>query len=405
MVMTFKKRLTKLYANVSAATRGRNKHERNLIRRQIMMAARGEDLVEVPSDENDIFKMVQQCCFPAEVLKSKRLLVMVVPEHNAMSGGIYSFFSIVEQLRRHKRHHGYDVLTVTRPNGMDLTYFRNTNFRNSENVFRFAQLLQCAEVEDLYLLVPEYEAAYLHLEMSDAEKAYMSGRKVHINLLNQNILLMPEPEKFAPLHQIADQVTQSVAHHSYFTQAVADKFGLPTLLLPAYTDLTPFPKCEFEDKEKLIIYSLDEAAHKVDCLRRLAAEFPDFKLVEIRDMKFDRYMELASSCMFSITFGEGFDGYLAQPILQGGVGFAIYNEEFFPGEHFKEYKNIFASADDMLARICTVMRALMNDPSAYKALNQRFSAEYDKLYSFDDYVARVKMLANKQFEIFPGAVK
>lgn len=399
--MNFRKRLTKLYANVSAATRGRTKHERSLIRRQIMMSERGKDFLEVAGSENDVFKMVQQCVFPNEARTAKRLMVMVVPEHNAMSGGIYSFFSIVEQLRRHKRHHGYEVLTVTRPNGMELTYFRNTNFRNSENVFRFSQLLQCEAVEDLYLLMPEYEAAYLHLEMSSAEREYLSGRRVHINLLNQNILLMPEPAQFAPLWEYAEQITQSVAHHSYFTQAVADKYGLPTLLLPAYTDLTPFPKCSFEGKEKLIIYSLDKADHKAECLRRLEAEFPDFQFIEIRDMKFDRYMELASSCLFSITFGEGFDGYLAQPILQGGIGFAVYNAEFFPGDHFLKYPNIFGSADEMLDQICVVMRRLMGDPEGYKGLNKAFVGEYDKLYSFDDYVHRVKMLANKQFEIFP----
>jgi hypothetical protein len=64
-------------------------------------------------------------------MKSKRLMVMVmvVPEHNDMSGGIYSFFSIARQMDAMMRVHGYDVLVITRPNETGNTYVRLSAFR------------------------------------------------------------------------------------------------------------------------------------------------------------------------------------------------------------------------------------------------------------------------------------
>lgn len=399
--MNLSLKIRKIYANV-AAFRGRTKFERRQIRRRIMGSTREDDSVETHHTDIEISKLIQQRTFPAEVKLAKRLLVLLVPEHNAMSGGIYSIFSIAEQLRRLRRVHGYEVVLMTRPNGEGETYFRNTNFRNPENVYRFSQLLQCADVEELYLQIPEYATAHFCDDLSRRELAYLAGRKVFVNILNQNIQLMPEAAQLVPLRSLAKEVTQSVAHHAYFNQEMANKYGIPTLLLPAYTDLSSYPGCGIAGKEKLIIYSLDKAEYKERCLQRIAAELPDYKLIEIKDITFDRFMDLATRCMFSITFGEGFDGYLAQPILQGGIGFAVYNDDFFPSPHFRDYENIFDSGEDMVNRICDVMRRLASDQVAYTDLNRKFAAEYDILYSFEDYVGRVSRLSLRDFEIFPS---
>jgi hypothetical protein len=399
--MSLSLKVRKIYANV-AAFRGRTKFERRQIRRRIMGATREDDSVDTHHTNIEVNKLIQQHTFPAEVKSAKRLLVLLVPEHNAMSGGIFSIFSITDQLRRLKRFHGYEVVLMTRPNGEGETYFRNTNFRNPENVYRFSQLLQCTDVEELYLQIPEYATAHFCDDLSRQELAYLSGRTVFVNILNQNIQLMPEAAQLSPLKNLAKEVTQSVAHHAYFSQDMANKYGIPTLLLPAYTDLSSYPGCGFADKEKLIIYSLDKAEHKERCLAKIAAELPDYKLIEIKDITFDRFMDLATRCMFSITFGEGFDGYLAQPTLQGGVGFAVYNDDFFPSPHFKDYENIFGSGEEMVNRICDVMRKLAGNQAAYTDLNKRFAAEYDSLYSFGDYVERVKKLSLREFELFPS---
>lgn len=390
-----------MFANV-AAIRGGTKLERRRIRSSVMSTYYKNYyrpvLCKCPDEL--VYSRIQDITFPKELSQAEKIMVIVVPEDNAMSGGIYSFFSIADKMRQLKRFHQYEVVLMTRPNMMRVTYFRNTNFRNSENVYRFDQLVDCVALKEIFLHIPEYMSEHFLGDLSVDIESYLKRRKVYINILNQNIRLMPPKDCYSDLYILSKDVTQSVAHHAYFNQEVANRYGLPTLLLPAYTDLSNYPSMTFEEKEQLIIYSPDEAPYKQECLEKIRREFPDFRLIEIKGITFDCYMDLATRCMFSITFGEGFDGYLAQPIYQGGIGFSVYNDDFFP-ESFRGYENIFPNEGDMIDKICVCMRNLANSVNSYKKLNAELQSEYNKLYSFDDYMNQLKKLSMRDFEIYP----
>ncbi|UWQ79454.1 hypothetical protein K3725_00100 [Leisingera sp. S132] len=398
-------KVVRLYANLIAALFGRSKQQRREIRAGIYEATFGQLLKQFGVHANAPSVSLQNQYFPKSVLGSKRLMVIVVPEGNFMSGGIFSMFSIANQMRRLKREHGYDVIMMTRPMKNGSTYFRNSHFRNSEHVFRFEQLTYCDHVREIYIHLPEYLAETFYDDLSDNERNWLANREtVQINLLNQNIQLMPEAEDFQSLYNLTPNVTQSVAHHSYFGQEFSDKYGLPTLLLPAYTDLSEFPGSDFRTKEKLIIYSPDEeASHRQECLDILKKELPEFELVEIRDIPFEEYMDLATRCMFSISFGEGFDGYVAQPIYQGGLGMTVFNKEFFPDEGYAKFPVFFESEGEMLQNLVPTIRRLMNDPVEFREVNRELLSRYEELYSFEEYVQQIRKLALKEFEIFPGA--
>lgn len=350
-----------------------------------------------------VLTRAQDFLFPIEVTKSKRIMVMVVPEHNDMSGGIYSFFSIANHMYSMRRIHGYDVLVMTRPNITDHTYVRLSAFRNAETVYRFEQILLCKQVEELYLHIPEYAASSFYSLLSPELLEYLKGRKkLYINIMNQNIELMPEASELESLREISTDISQSVAHHAYFGQEFADRYNLPTLLLPAFTDLSPYPMSEFEDKQKLIIYSKDEAPHREACLHILETELSDYERIEVRNMTFDRYMQLATDCQFSISFGEGFDGYVAQPVQQGGIGLTVYRREFFPSSDFMNLYNVFSSEEEMISELALRIRRLAGDPDLYRSVNKAFREEHDKLYSLDDYVRCIRRLTLREFDLFPA---
>jgi hypothetical protein len=212
---------------------------------------------------------------------------------------------------------------------------------------------------------------------------------------------MPEKEQLNDLRAFAHELTQSVAHHSYFSQEHADHYDLPTLLLPAYTDLSGYEAIDRSEKEKLIIYSPDQLPHREPVLKLLKERLPDYRLVEIRGITFDRYMELATRCMFSVTFGEGFDGYLAQPTYQGGIGLAVYREEYFPSEKLRELPNIFSSEQDMIENIVARIRSFENDETLYRDTNKSMMDIYHSLYSKDDYMKKVEKLLVRDFDIIP----
>lgn len=381
--------------------------ERRLISRKMLNGDLNNKLIEEAGaiknySEVTILSVAQDFLFPSEALRCRRLMVMVVPEHNDMSGGIYSFFSIANHMHAMKRIHGYDVLVMTRPNESGHTFLRLSAFRNAETVYRLEQLLLCDMVEELYLHIPEYSAHnFCDLLSPELLKYLKSRKKLYINIMNQNITLMPEPAELKNLRELTPEISQSVAHHAYFGQEFADRYGLPTLLLPAYTDLSSYPGSSFEEKRKLIIYSKDEAPHRNTCLNILKREFGNYEQIEIRDMSFDRYMQLATDCQFSISFGEGFDGYIAQPVHQGGIGLTVYRKEFFPSDHFLNYYNIFRSQEEMVEELALRIRRLSSDPQLYKSLNRQFKEEHDKLYSLDDYVRCIRKLVLRNFDLIP----
>jgi hypothetical protein len=346
--------------------------------------------------------IVQNNTFPLEAERAEKLMVIVVPEHNEMSGGIFSFFTIARAAYEIRRKHDYHVLIMTRPNRHNLTYLRQRNFRNSEDVYRFEQITRCQNARVVYLHIPEYATTdFVQLLSNDVLTYLRSRERLYINILNQKIDIMPDKKEFADLRTLANELTQSVAHHAYFGQGFSDRYDMPMLLLPPYTDLSGYEPIPFEDKEKLIIYSPDDAKYRGPVLRALEAGLPDYSLREIRGITFDEYMDLASRCRFSITFGEGFDGYLAQPIHQGGVSFAVYNEEFFPSKDLISFDNIFSSGEEMISGIVDRIRALEKDSRFYRRTNQSMIDLYDSLYSKVDYLRRVEMLINRKFEFYP----
>lgn len=353
--------------------------------------------------ETQIAARQQDMGFPLPLETSKRIAVIVVPEHNEMSGGIFSIFSIANRLRKTKSQHGYDVVLMTNPNPTNHTYCRQTNFRNQEDIFRFEQIIYCKEAEEIYLHIPEYATeGFLSRCSEQALRYLLSRKKLYINILNQNIELMPEAKDYADLRRAADELTQSVAHHAYFSQEHADRYQVPTLLLPAYTDLKEYTPTQAAEKEDIIIYSFDDAWYKAEAIKKIRAAFPTYRMIEIRGITFDHYMDLATRCRFSISFGEGFDGYVAQPVYQGGIGFTVYREEFFPSKEFLQFPNFFSDPQALLDNLVPLMLSLSTDHAGHDLLNRSLVAEYDKLYSVSDYFEKIKKLAKREFEIFPS---
>lgn len=356
---------------------------------------------------NKIFHAIQDISFPNSLAQATKVAVFLVPQHNEMSGGIFSIFSIANVVRRTKSIHGYYPVVMTIPNSNDDTYYRQHNFTNSENVFRFSQINRCKNLKELYIHIPEYWSKKFVSAIDINTTEFLNKiENLHINILNQNTELMPESSvDFTGLRELATtSLSQSVAHHAYFGQSFSDKYNLATHLLPAYTDLSAYTPTSFSKKEDLIIYSLDDAPYKQKCLDILKKNFPEFKFQEVRGISFDEYMDLATRCMFSISFGEGFDGYIAQPIYQGGLGLTVFREDFFPSHEFLKYDIFFESPEQMLEKIVNVVSKYRNDQFGYDFLNKELVAEYDKLYSFDDYVTRIINLMNRNFDLIPGSV-
>jgi FkbM family methyltransferase len=155
------------------------------------------------------------------------------------------------------------------------------------------------------------------------------------------------------------------------------------------TQLTPFlpdmKLSKFSEKEKIVLLSDDPITNDPSGLSRdyvvqmLKARMPEFEFITIKNMALDDYLDLASRAMFSITFGEGMDGYYIEPILAGAISFAVYNSTFFPTE-FKNHPGIFQDWNSVVSRLPEIVNNLL-DAVSYDTTSQFLRENLGEIYS------------------------
>jgi hypothetical protein len=246
--------------------------------------------------------------------------------------------------------------------------------------------------------MPEYYAAHFLRELSAAQRARLRHMKgLHLNVMNQNVQLMPPVEVLDNLGQLTDNVTITTAHISYTTPELRQHYKRPTHLLTAWFEQQEVEKVPYSRKENILIVSPDEHPAKEKILAAIRRAFPALKLIIIRNMKYDDYKLLEAKAKWSISFGEGFDGYTVFPVLKGGVTFSVYNEDFFLPK-YKAVPTFYSSYEALSENIVADMRRLDN-AAAYEAYNNEMYALCHQDYSYASYLRRVKQFYQGNYSL------
>lgn len=330
---------------------------------------------------------------------AKKLILFLIPSPDecVINGGIMSIFSLCETSR--EINPDATCIISTFPN-KKYTYAKNDKFLNNESIYRFSQIVDNAKnLEEMILHIPEYSAGNFYNTLSEKDIEFLKSIKnLHINIMNQNIELMPEPEKLRDLYKLTNNITQTLAHDRYATQEVCDKWQIPTHLFSVNIDLSKYKLYSFDEKEKIIVLSPDCNENKEKIVKKLEKELPDWKLVTVNNMTFTEYMDLISRAFFTITFGEGMDGYFGQPQYVNSVGFAVYNDEFFPNNNWKNFENVYASYDEMYENIVADVKKYSQNKEKYEKIIKDFINENSKLYQISKFYDNLKRFYKKEYD-------
>ena len=337
-----------------------------------------------------------------ELKNTKKLILFLIPSPDSamINGGIMSIFSLCEESRR---INDAALCIISTPPHCKYTYAKNDKFLNDENIYRFSQIIDNANnLDEMILHIPEYYADNFYNDLTEKDIEFLKSiKKLHINIMNQNIELMPEPEKLKDLYKLTNNITQTIAHDRYATQEVCDKWQIPTHLFSVNCDMSKYKAYSFDEKEKIIVLSPDWNEHKERIIEKLEKKLPDWKLITVNNMTFTEYMDLISRAFFTITFGEGFDGYFLQPPVVESIGFAVYNNEFFPSENWLKFDNVFKSYDEMHENIVGIIKQLQSDRESYLSLSKQVKAKHDKLYSYDKFHTNLKRFYDRDYDFAP----
>lgn len=333
---------------------------------------------------------------------SKKVIVFFVPGKAKTGGGVMSVYSLCETSRNIVRD-AYCCLS-TFPNGN--TYLINDKFYNNEKVLRFDLIRKKAKnVKELIIHIPEYYADDLYDNLTKKDIEFLKSiDHLQINIMNQNIEIMPKPEKIKDLYKLTDDITQTIAHDRYATQEVCDKWQIPTHLFSVNIDLSRYKTYTFDEKDKIIALSPDRNEYKKDIEKKLIKEFPDWQVMTIENLSFAQYMDVIGRSYFTITFGEGMDGYFNQPLYVGGLGIAVYNDSFFPDSTWKDLKNVYSSYEEMSEKLCDDLKELSSNKDLYWQTCQNQLDLLNKIYVESGYKSNIERFYKREYDFLPNKI-
>lgn len=366
----------------------------------IKLAVKNPDFVDGLKIETEEAIKVQNSYDLTPLKLAKKLILFLTPSQVKICGGVMSIFSLCETSRKFAA----DSLCIisTYPKSK-YTYANNDKFLNNENIYRFSQIIDnCKSLEELIIHIPDYYSEYFYRDLKHKDKKFLKSiKKLHLNIMNQNIELMPEPKKLQNLYKLTNNITQTIAHNRYATQEICDKWQIPTHLFSVNIDLEKYKTYSFEEKEKIIVLSPDEHEYRDRVVETLKQNFPDWKLITVKNMSFSEYMDLISRAFFTITFGEGMDGYLNQPFYKNSIGFAVYNENFFPSKEWSNLKNIYVSYEDLLKNICKDLKELHSNKTFFFETIENHKKLLTSIYQLNNFNDNLKRFYEKKYDFYP----
>lgn len=315
------------------------------------------------------------------------LIVFLVPDYHFISGGVRSIVNIAQETVQMEELHHSKVLLMTLPSRM--TFSEYFCFSCDSVIYRFEQLARYFKPPQRLLLhIPE---TYVQTWLDRIDDSFLQwlGQAdfVHINVMNQNILMMPPQRAIDRLSELADLVTQTIGHEKYCTLEIREKYGIPGHLLIAHAEVK-YHRCGYRRKENLLVYSPDERPQKKEILEQLRRAFPQMRQVEVNGISFEEYIDLVGRAKWVITFGEGLDNYFAAPLNSGGVSFAVYNEEFFTPE-YKDLHNLFSSFEEMRDKIADRIKAF-DTAEQYAQVSSEAEAVLNRQYDVKRHLEQLR---------------
>jgi hypothetical protein len=319
----------------------------------------------------------------------ENIIVFLVPPVDGISGGILSIFSIYEETKKLKKIHGSEVIMCTYPGNQ--TVSRYTMFDNDVDICSFDQLTNHFEtIKKIIIHIPEYSCLQIVNNLDEDKKRWLTNiPHAHINVLNQNIELMPTPDEIKILRNYCTKLTITTAHDSYSNIDQALKYNCSLHKFSTYIDPKKYEITDFSKKNFCIAISPDVHEAKKTFFEIIDKDLPTLEKKVISGMTYRNYLELSKSSKFSITFGEGLDAYFVESALFGGVPFAIYNDVFFTPE-FASLPTVFSSHQEMLEKLPSMIADFSQNPDKAIQVSKDTRLVIERLYNFNNYLDNLK---------------
>lgn len=308
-----------------------------------------------------------------------------------ISGGLISIYSIADEMRAS----GIEPIMLGDPRSRIIP--RNKKFPNQEVVIPFDSVVNNNFSNINYIMLPDVKVQ----QFIDLCKDYkLNFKSSQLNIMNQNIELMPTADVLNKLRPMVKCITMTTAHIKYSSQDICDKWNTPLKHISTYLSHTDYLFQTFKEKRPLILLSPDKHTMRPHVVNMIHTQL-DHELLTIENLTYADYKLLVRRAQFCISFGEGLDNYFIEPFFTGSIGITAYNPEFMT-EEFLELDNVFLSYNDMERNIVAFIHKLMHDNEYRYKLWQKNFEILSSLYDSSIYKSKFKEFLAGDFDFTPS---
>ncbi len=253
--------------------------------------------------------------------------------------------------------------------GEGISLYKHEGFKNDITVFPLGLVLDSISPDCKILLhLPEFAATRILNNLGVKRLSYLrNNHGLRLNILNQNAEVMLTPEELMEIKNLFPDLTCTVGNSVWASNSERERLGIPLHVIPTWYYPDDAPWQPYESKKDLMIVSPDRHPARKMVLDALHAHLPDIEIRVIQGLEYEKYLDLEKRAKWSLTFGEGLDGYFYGPVLRGGIAFAVRNSTFdlLPK---KTYKTLYDSYEDMTEHIASDIR-ILDSKNRYESYN------------------------------------
>lgn len=312
--------------------------------------------------------------------KTRRLIVFLTPGFDSPNGGILSITSIYRESAALQSLHEARVALCTMPG--DPPLLKYTWFKNDDYLLDLEALLRrCDQLDYLLLHIPEYAVNRMADWLDANRRRFKHIKELQLNVLVQHI----DIGRTQDLKRLArfGKVTCTTAHEAYTNAATRAELGVPLHRLSVCFGPERYTFSGYAEKQPLLMASHDEHPLKERVLSEIKRAFPELTIQIIQNLSFEKYLETARRAKWALTFGEGLDSYFCDPVFNGGVSFAVFNDRFFTPA-FAKLENVYPSWEVLLEKLTADLRRL-DEPEAYERCWRQTRELLNELYNIERF--------------------
>jgi hypothetical protein len=327
---------------------------------------------------------------------ARKLVWFLVPSWDVCGGGLLSICYFHAETRTLLSGPDVAVIASTYPKASTLKKY--TAFPNSMDIFTFAEIVtHFKSVEHAIIHIPEYFCKEFASHLSPTERLFLDTTpRLHINVMLQNIDQC-NPEDIEPLRTLTDEITCTTAHDRYSTQEQSTRFGIPFHKLSVFVD--EYEQRPWTEKRDIMVVSPDQHPLRNRVIDTIKKGLPSLELITVENMPYESYRSLIAKAKWSLTFGEGLDGYFTEMAWTGGVPFTVYNERFFTPQ-FRGLATVYETWDELQTWIVGDILKLDHE-EAYHGAGEPMRQALSELYGCEKYRENIRLFYNEEYT-FPS---